>query len=297
MAAVGSELNRLVAGLVRSARDGLASITVAAGRMGLSFELAHARELAPLPAEPDGLSVAERYVFRWLARHRVLIENAESRWDVDRRAVAAAIVWEALENPNYFTPLVRGVGRVSGPGKVHYRSKIIFGEGNPVAKQVELDGYLPRRTRAERRKLLRGCESAIDYIGAIMSAYADIGSSHGFDLRYRDDLILTQPYNGVRLIGGLDELDSWRAALARHRRRGTLLKPLNPMYKWANRPDNRAFLEAAVGYPRGASAGDVPSPACPIGTGLRSAPQRLPTRNSERMTVGRSPGVEHRCGR
>jgi hypothetical protein len=131
---------------------------------------------------------------------------------------------------------------------VHYRSNAVFGEGNPVAKQVEVAGYLPRRSTAERREVLRRPDIAIDYIGAIMRAYADVGARHGFDdLRYRDDLILTQPYNGVRRVAGLDELESWRATVARRERDATALAPQNPMYHWVNVPANRAFLDTAAG--------------------------------------------------
>jgi hypothetical protein len=240
---------------VKAMTDRLAGATVARGRLGISFELRSAWELAPVAGEPD-LGEAERRVFRWLVRHRDHLVAAEDRWDVDRRAIAGAIAWEALGNTNYFTPVLKGCGRASGPGKVHYRSQVLCREGNPVAKQVEVAGYLPRRSAAERRELLRRPDAAIGYIGAIMCAYADIGARHGFvDLRYRADLILTQPYNGVRLVDGLDELGSWRATVARRERDGTALVPLNPMYHWVNVPANRAFLDAAVGCRRAPGAG------------------------------------------
>jgi hypothetical protein len=219
----------------------------------LSTEPAPTRNLSPAanrPAAangPAGHNAAQRQVFSWLAGHRDDIATAEFDWCVDRQAIAAAIAWEALENTGLLSRLFAGCGRSSGPGKVHYKANL-GAEGNPVARQVELAGYLPARSMQLRRRILREPRTAIHYIGAIMCAYADIAARHGFeDLRCRPDLILTQPYNGVRRIGTRTELASWDITLARHQRRGTTLNPGNPMYLWANRPETREYLEAAVG--------------------------------------------------
>jgi hypothetical protein len=217
-------------------------------RTGISFELRSAWSLPSASEPPSWLGRAEQRVFNWLAVHRNSIVAAEWRWHIDRRAIAGAIAWEALQNINYFTPALIGCGRSSGPGKVHYRANRLFGEGDPVARQIEVAGYLPRRSMVDRKRHLREPAGAIEYIGATMCAYADIGSDCGFeDLRCRNDLILTQPYQGVRRIGRLNELDSWRAALVRHRARGTELAPDNPMYHWVNEPHTSEFLEAVVG--------------------------------------------------
>ncbi|HEY1966728.1 MAG TPA: hypothetical protein VGH89_02170 [Pseudonocardia sp.] len=204
---------------------------------------------ATLVDAPLDLIEAQRSAFDWLVAHRRLIIDAENVWRVPRLAIAGAIAWEAIENPNYVIPKLIGCCRGVGPGKVHYKSKYVFGEGLPVAKQIEVAGYLPPQTIASRKRLLRSPEGAIQYIGAIMCAYADIGAQCGFpDLRTRRDLILTQPYHGVRRIGPLTELDSWRGALLQHKERGTSLRPENPMYTWVNVRRNREFLEAAVGH-------------------------------------------------
>jgi hypothetical protein len=226
----------------------MASALTGRGHLRISFELVSAWQTPPSEIAPDGLTAAEQAVFNWLTNHSADILAAENQWQVDRRAIAGAIAWEGLENVNYVTSILIGCGRSSGPGKVHYKANRLFGEGRPIAKQVEERGYLAPRTVRSRRRVLRAPEGAITYIAAIMCAYADIADRCGFaGLRFRDDLILVQPYQGVRLVDRLDELESWRTALERHRRRGTNLAPDNPMYHWVNEPRNLRFLEAAVG--------------------------------------------------
>jgi|SRR5882757_2348123 len=229
-------------------------ITVAAQKLiggnssAISFELAPAWDLLKSHAAPGHLSDAQCAVFAWLVEHKPYLVAAERTWNVDRRAIAGAIAWEALQNPNCLTPLLGGCGRSVGPGKVHYKSKRFLGEGIPVAKQIELAGYLPVQNVASRKRILRTPEGAITYIAAIMSAYADIGSQCGIrELRTRQDLILVQPYQGVRRVGELDELESWRLAMNRHRERGTRLAPDNPMYHWINERSNIEFVESAIG--------------------------------------------------
>ena len=216
----------------------------------ISFELAPAWDLHLLTshAAPGHLSDAQRAVFAWLVEYKPYLVAAERTWNVDRRAIAGAIAWEALQNPNCLTLLLAGCGRSVGPGKVHYKSKRFLGEGRPVAKQIELAGYLPPQNVASRKRILRTPEGAIAYIAAIMSAYADIGNQCGIrELRTRQDLILVQPYQGVRRVGELDELESWRLAMKRHSERGTRLAPDNPMYHWVNECSNIAFIESAIG--------------------------------------------------
>jgi hypothetical protein len=221
------------------------------GRAGISFELAGAWDIPSAPDAPIDLTDARRSVFSWLVAYRRDILAAEDVWCVDRRAIAGAIAWEALENLNYLNPLLVGCGRAAGPGKVHYKSNMLIREGMPVAKQVEHAGYLPARGIACRKRILRTPQGSIEYIGAIMCAYADIGFQCGFEgLRTRDDLILTQPYQGVHRIGELYELDSWRVALTQHKERGTDLEPRNRMYRWVNDRRNLDFLEAATGRPK-----------------------------------------------
>ena len=66
---------------------------------GVSFELQDARR--PERGELEKLGFAtesEARVFLWLQEHASEIMAAETRFRVDRRAIAGAIAWEALEN-------------------------------------------------------------------------------------------------------------------------------------------------------------------------------------------------------
>src|SRR6266699_1137721 len=49
----------------------------------------------------------------WLSLHKNEITDAEARWHVSRLAIAGIIAWEALKNPQGFTP------KSVGPGKMH----------------------------------------------------------------------------------------------------------------------------------------------------------------------------------
>ena len=189
----------------------------------LSFEL----QDAPISSDP------KKRAARWLMAHRAEIESAELRFRVDRRAIAGAIAWEAIEN-------VRAAWTPSsvGPGKVHIHTHRIAGE-NTVAKQVEDRHYLPPKSFDDRKKLLATAEGSITYIGAIMRAGADIAKAKGLDIA-DDPLVLTWFYNSKDLPGWEEHLNK-RAA-------GTAFKTVdNPMSKWVQ--DNMAALEAAVGTP------------------------------------------------
>ena len=184
---------------------------------------------------PPAGETSELRVATWLADHKALIVAAEKRWRVDRRAIAGAIAWEALENVRS-TDAIPGT-RFSGPGKVHYRSNH-FSEGVPVAKEVEDRGALPKRTQEARRQRLAKPDGAVEYIGAIMRAFADEGRKAGYDL-YRDPAMLTTFYNAWDLAGvkGLFEKKKHPAPLSPNEEMGTWVR------------DHLAYLEGAVGAP------------------------------------------------
>lgn len=221
--------------------DAVMGLTVnSIGQGKISFELLDAWTLPPPSNPPTGLSPEETHVLSWLQTHQPDIVAAEGDWHVDRRALAGAIAWEALVNVH--SSPIDGAGRAIGPGKVHYSTEITWGEGNPVAKQVEDRGYLPQVTMAARRQLLRSPAGAIRYIGAIMCAFADIASQYGFtNTRCDPRLILTNPYQG-------NDLTSWAALLAK-KNSGDTLEPGNPMCVWLQGPSRISFLEAGVGKP------------------------------------------------
>jgi hypothetical protein len=190
----------------------------------ISFELSDAWDL-PRPMDPPaGLTPAELQVMSWLQAHQHEIADVERRRHVDRRAIAAAIAWEALKNPLPFS--VRAVG----PGKVHFRTNVVH--------EIEAAGYLPVHTDAQRMAILETPAGAIEYIGAIMQAQADIAASFGWDIR-RNVPILTNEYQG-------SDLSHWRAHLAA-KVPGAPLEAANDMALWAG--PNIPYLEAGVGAP------------------------------------------------
>jgi hypothetical protein len=190
---------------------------------GISFELSDAWQLPPPSDIQTELPLPQTQVLSWLREHRSEIIAAETRWRVDRRAIAAAIAWEALVNVR--TVSVRAVG----PGKVHTEATVV--------QEVEASGLLPARSAAERRALLRRPGPSITYIAAIMSAKAAIAEAFGFSIRNRVD-ILTNEYQGR-------SLRQWTDHLAN--KRDTTLVGENSMSTWAVR--YQAYLELGVGAP------------------------------------------------
>jgi hypothetical protein len=194
---------------------------------GISFELADAWLLPPPTDIRTELVLPQTQVLSWLRHHRREIADAETRWRVDRRAIAAAIAWEALVN-------VRTVSiRASGPGKVHTNADVV--------REVEEAGYLPARPPGVRREMLRRPEVAITYLAAIMSAKAAIAEAFGFSIRNRVD-ILTNEYQGRSLREWTDHLAA---------KQDTTLIGGNTMSLWTTR--YLRYLELGVGTP-GSSA-------------------------------------------
>jgi hypothetical protein len=61
----------------------------------------------------------------------------------------------------------------SGPGKVHYKANR-FSEGDPLSKQIEDLGMLPKRAMVQRQIILRSPRWAALYIAAEMRALAAV---------------------------------------------------------------------------------------------------------------------------
>lgn len=161
-----------------------------------------------------GLTAPQMRVLAMLRQLKPDIAAAEMKWQVDRRAIAGAIAWEALENWSIMGGKIHHGIRAVGLGKVHiYNSKIPIPIGdldtadqNTVAKQVEDRGYLPKQaTLADRKAILATPLGAIDYIGAIMRAFSDLAATYGFSID-KDPIILTNLFQGK-------DLDSWEARL------------------------------------------------------------------------------------
>jgi hypothetical protein len=199
-----------------------------ASRGELSYELADA------PSSPNPKARARL----WLIQHRPEIEAAEARFKIDRRAIAGAIAWEAIENVRLaWTP------SSVGPGKVHIYRDLDKGDWlneDTVAKQTEGAGYLPKQNLEGRKNILGTARGAITYIAAIMRAGADIAFEEGrFDIE-SDIEVLTWYYNSI-------DLPRWRELIKAKQRGTSFNTSQNAMSVWTQA--NVGLLEAAVGKP------------------------------------------------
>ncbi|HUD49010.1 MAG TPA: DUF4157 domain-containing protein [Candidatus Baltobacteraceae bacterium] len=200
----------------------------------LSYELGD----APISSDP------KMRVERWLRIHQTEIEAAETRFGVDRRAIAGAIAWEAIENVrSAWTPSSMGPGKVhvyKDLNKIYKHPYDDFFDEDTAAKQTEDAGYLPKQSLANRKAILSTSQGAINYIAAIMKAGADIAyMERGFEI-YQDPLVLTWFYN-------TKDLNGWRALIKAKPPGSAFDTDPNPMSSWVK--ENLALLESAVGRP------------------------------------------------
>jgi hypothetical protein len=102
-------------------------------------------------------------------QHCQQIVEAARQYGVPPEAIAGAILWEAIEDPAGLAQRM-GITRGPGPGKVHY-----FELGKPAAAGLaEIDGKINRSSSVvDRFQRVRDPDSAIRYIGAILSDSAD----------------------------------------------------------------------------------------------------------------------------
>jgi hypothetical protein len=155
----------------------------------------------------------------------------------------------------------RQSGRSVGLGKVHLLNHRVTGalyglrhigafrllaeiacaiDADTIAKQTEDAGYLPVQTFESRAALLATPEGAIRYIGAIMSAAADIAVREGFEDIRGNPVMLTNVYQGQTLA-------TWEQRL-RGKPAGTRLTGGNSMDVWV--AAHLRFLEDGVGRPQ-----------------------------------------------
>ncbi|MDQ2777558.1 MAG: hypothetical protein M3Y57_21985 [Acidobacteriota bacterium] len=206
---------------------------------GVSEELRDAPEMC-VASRRKTITLDEMRVLAWLRLYAPQIVSTESKFNVDRRAIAGAIAWEALENVKH------GTGLWPGPGKVHASGITkLFGRAVPnpmktsVAEQTEKAGYLPvRKGIVDRYKVLKNPTASIAYIAAIMRAGSDIAEENGFVVN-NDPVVLTEFYQGW-------DLDRWRAHL-KSKTPGTSLVGADTMAVWVSK--NLDYLEDAVGKP------------------------------------------------
>lgn len=132
-------------------------------------------------------------VFRHLDKR---IAVAALKWNIHPLAIVGAITWEAVMNPRFLSM------RASGVAKVHFRENFPpFGEGEPLAEQLEEAGYLPGRSMEDRREVLTDPNVAVEYVGAAFHAFSVLAEKHGYSIR--ENLgVLGFAYNAMKL-------DSW----------------------------------------------------------------------------------------
>ncbi len=154
----------------------------------------------------------EQRVFLWLQKHHDLIVQAETRLQVDRRAIAGVIAWEALENlrtESEFQQLhSRGSRAAPGPGKVHYKQGH-FLEGDPASRQIEGTSLyrqdISRKSPDERFEYLSTIPGAVEYIGEMFHAYSTHFERAGYlGIRWHPEILGTL-HQGASIFTDNDE--------------------------------------------------------------------------------------------
>jgi hypothetical protein len=181
--------------------------------------------------EPPSREPEDAVVF-WLKLHKSEIERAEKTWRVSRLAIAGAIAWEALINPQAFSPSSSSVAKIHLEGR---RGHLSWLQG------LELTGLSDKsvRTRGQWRAFLANPENAIDILGRIFALIAAIAETKGWNLRNNPE-ILTHVYHSRAP-------DQWLEIIkAKRPGEGFGIQP-GGMGKWVD--DHQTFLKLGVGEP------------------------------------------------
>jgi len=216
---------------------------ISAGK-GLSYELKDAPAMS-IPIPLGNVSEDEARAFAWIYEHRAEIIAAELEFRVDRRAIAGAVAWEALENAGF-----AGGVRAQGPAKVHSFKlnvgNVGYGENETIAKQIEDLGYIAKQANVgDRTEVLKTPAGSMRYVGAIMAAFIDISAKHGYNIRC-DPVVLTHCFQGPgSKFSKQGDLDNWDKLLAA--KKGAPLAPGNDMALWVKA--HLALIEQVVGGP------------------------------------------------
>jgi hypothetical protein len=167
-------------------------------------------------------------VAHWLKQHAKEIVDAERRFNVSRIAIAGAIAWEALENPQAFSK------KSVGPGKIH-----LVGEGGDMSwpEAVEAAGLMPSLTAYQRTVELRKPATAILYIAAIYSIMCGDAEKKGWNLR-GDHGVLGQMYHSRTP-------RQWKDTISKKRLNDPWRLPPGAMGRWMQL--NFLYLREAVG--------------------------------------------------
>lgn len=164
----------------------------------------------------------------WLRNHSLEIAQAERHFNVSRIAIAGAIAWEALNNPQVASLKAVGAGKMhlqADPGDITW------------AEAVENAGKMPKLTPEQRREKLRDSRIAIFYIAAAFDLMCEDAEKRGFYLRSSTDVLgflyhAKSPGKWAKLISTKPLNESW-------------LIPSGGMGEWIG--TNQQCLEQAVG--------------------------------------------------
>lgn len=213
----------------------------------LSYEVADAPAVC-VPTALPVISLAEMRVIALLREHLSLFLDAESKFQVDRRAIAGAVAWEGLVNNKWGTNLAHkfGIGRSVGWGKDHITSNWWGNVKGTWPSEVERRGLLASQSFDDRKALLATPEGAVQYIAAAMDLIATIYETAGSPgicspgIR-NNPVILTNVYNGSTA----EEWETHVKTIATDYR----LHPGNDMAYWLVIQRNMTLVEDGVGTP------------------------------------------------
>ncbi len=151
---------------------------------------------------PAAASKLER-VKLWLQKHESVILKEARIWNIDPRAIAGAIAWEAVHNihslEDWTAPLRN---RMYGPGKIHYKEGLFSSFRDPyplVVKELESLGLLSARDGDGgelRGRYVRTPAGAIHYIASYLGTFADVYEQYGWPTVRRNPAILGTLFQG-----------------------------------------------------------------------------------------------------
>jgi hypothetical protein len=226
-------------------------------------------------SDAPGASTVSQRVQLWLEKHRdAILKEAKSR-NIPPRAIAAAIAWEAMENIQSVADFGLMFRRVHGPGKVHAVRSTLGDLFRPdpfpmVSEEVEYMGYFKVTDESTRSKIIQTPEGAIQYIAAIMDAYASAFEVAGYPEVRLDVGILTTLYHGPEVYKNLSttfdrmpDFATWGASPKTPR--AAEGDPKKLMGAWVNSAQGKAFLNRAI-----------PSDATPKPTAIKFRPVTVP---------------------
>jgi len=185
-----------------------------------SFEL---NDDAPPPDREPRAAVAF-----WLRNHSVEIAEAERRFHVTRIAIAGAIAWEALENPQPASVSSTSVGKMhlyADPPQISW----------PEA--IEAAGKMPKLTLEQRKVQMRNSRIGTFYIGGLLDIMCEDAEKRGFNLRGCPE-VLGQLYHSRKP-------GEWAKFISTKPLNEAWAMPYGAMGEWIAR--NIPYLESAVG--------------------------------------------------